>query len=123
MKKKGFQVLKIAEDMRQAVIELFKDMENDAQTLSKDSEKPLVVHHDTKQMSYVVKGQGYVAVNDNILKIIEGDLIIIDKKSTHSFICSEGDIELMHIHWPKANVDLDREVINDYYSAWDKYIK
>lgn len=117
----GFQILKISKKLQQGILELFKEFENDFQVLSKCSERPLVVHCNTRQLSYVTEGKGYVAINGVVSKIEKGDLVIIDKNSTHSFICDNEEIKLMHIHWPKNGVDFDRKVIYECYPLWDKY--
>lgn len=114
METKKYQIINIVEPMRSMVEEIFKTYNKCIQVLNNESDKPLVIHSNTKQMTYVLDGKGHVIVDYDIYEIGQGDLVLLEEKQSHSFICTEGEMQLLHLHFPENNVENDRIVLKDF---------
>lgn len=107
----GYQIISIMDEMREMFVKVFRIDQIPVQVLNATSEKPLVVHHKMKQITYVLHGSGNAFFNSDIQSIKEGDLVLIDMNTTHSFAAVD-ELHLVHWHWPNDWLDEDRIVIN-----------
>lgn len=83
------------------------------QVLDPNSDKPYVIHNKTYQITAILRGIGIAVVNDDIIELKENDILIMDKNTKHSFVCSDSELELFHIHLPKDEIDTDRFILRD----------
>ncbi len=111
MQDKKYQIHKIMPEMREMFCEIFNLQQIPIQILTDESERPLVIHHQTKQITYVLKGQGKIYLDADIHYISEGNLILIDQNTPHSFAGYDEELQLVHWHWPENQVDTDRNVL------------
>jgi mannose-6-phosphate isomerase-like protein (cupin superfamily) len=81
------------------------------QLLERDSPKPLVVHRQTSQITYVAGGRGFAFLEDRVFSIHPGDLLLFEANVPHSFAAWPHNLRLLHWHWPPASVDSDRELL------------
>lgn len=92
------------------------------QILDVYSEKPLVFHKEHKQLSFVVSGKGFVQINNKVFNIERGSLILLPENTKHSFLCIEGNLILLHVHFPKIFGDEDRFIFQEISEKWKKII-
>lgn len=104
-----FQIIKMKDKLHEVVRELIFSDSFLEQELSAHSEKPLVVHEKTNQVTFVKCGRGKVILNEEIINIEKGDLIFIKKNVPHSFL-TKRNIILLHKHQPVENGN-DRVVL------------
>lgn len=109
-----YEIIYLPPEMR----ELFsKFMENSNQVLSQvltpESEKPVVIHYRTRQMTYVMKGQGYTFLDNHIYPIREGDIVFIDQNTSHSFASNKTELYLFHWHLPNDTCVEDRTILQE----------
>ena len=86
------------------------------QTLKKDSERPLVVHNKTGQITVVLNGRGIVSDGEKRFDIVKTNIILINSKCPHSFFTDEK-LQLMHIHIPATTIKEDREILIEYFDT------
>lgn len=91
------------------------------QVITSDTAKPLVIHYQTNQATYVKNGNGYIALSGKIRSISQGDFILIEKGISHSFMVEESEMNLVHFHWPIEKLESDRNVITEHFEEWDKF--
>lgn len=111
-------IVHIEKQNQELLSSFFKNLDSFSQTIVPHSEKPLVRHNETNQMTYVSEGEGYVLIEDKKSYILKGDLIFISKGNTHSF-ATNSKLGLLHYHWPKELLGNDREVIENCFSGWN----
>lgn len=122
MGKKRYRVIRIEKGTQSMFLDFLSSLNlENIQVLTSESEKPLVIHYQTKQMTYVKRGNGYAVCDGELFEITEGDLLLLDKGVSHSFLASKGDIHLIHWHWPKENILTDRVILEEYYCEWKKF--
>ena len=80
-------------------------------TLDCTDAAPLVVHAKTAQISVVIKGHGFVAVDGVVTEIQEGSVSLINAGIQHKFWTDEGNIVLFHIHVPYETMNSDRKIV------------
>lgn len=103
----NFQILKINKNAIKNIEELFK-LNGEIMILTKNSDKPLVFHKQTNQMSFVISGNGIVYLNNEKFEVKNGDLIIIPIMTKHSFVAISNEFKLGYIHWPLDYIKEDR---------------
>lgn len=72
-----------------------------------------VHHHQFTELFFIVNGQGQLEVNDTIVPIKEGDLIIINPNCPHTEKSSNGPSPLQYIVFAINNLELDNALNND----------
>ena len=122
MSKNNYKLIKINEDARPIFTDFLKTLGEVPQILDKDSAKPLVIHYETKQLTYIEKGTGLVALEGDIFEVSDGDFVIFEKGVEHSFLTNDGELHLIHWHWPQENLYTDRCILEDFYEKWNDYI-
>ena len=98
------------------------DLGAERQFLDKDSEKPLVYHKEHKQLSFVVSGKGYGQAGNEVYNLERGNMMLLDENTYHSFLCTEGKLELLHLHFPIIQDDEDRFIKENICENWKKII-
>lgn len=101
---------------------ILNDLNAERQVLNIYSEKPLVFHKEHKQLSFVVNGKGFVQINNKVFNIERGSLILLPENTKHSFLSIEGNLILLHVHFPKISGDEDRFIIQEISEKWKKII-
>lgn len=101
---------------------ILNDMNAERQILDIHSEKPLVFHKKHKQLTFVIGGKGFAQVNDKVFSIESGSLILLPENTKHSFLCIEGSLILLHIHFPKITGDEDRFIVQEISEKWKNII-
>ena len=88
--------------------------------LTSQDNSPVVVHHRTNQLTYVLSGSGKVYINGVERTITEGAALFIAAGTMHRFV-ADPSIKLFHIHIPDEGRENDREIVcgDDY----DRYIE
>lgn len=86
------------------------------QVLTKSSDKPVVKHKKTNQITIVLKGSGLAVINNEKINFNENDILYIAKNNSHCFISKSDKIELFHIHLPYEFIETDREILKDNYN-------
>jgi len=91
----------------------FLDSSQNAQRLDRDSEKPIVKHMYTHQLTCVKDGEGWAFVGGNVMPINKGDIVFVSKGREHSFFTSDK-ITLFHMYWPMDHFDeKDRVIVQE----------
>lgn len=107
-----YQIITINKNLRKILKLLFKS--NGERLVLKYSDKnPLVYHKKTEQITYISKGEGIAILDNQKINIYEGQVIIIPKKTQHSFKSITSSLVTYHIHWPKDYLDTDRYIKKD----------
>lgn len=109
---------------KEAIIfeKMLTELGAERQILNKDSEKPLVYHKEHKQLSFIISGKGYAQAGNEVYDIEKGSLILLDENTYHSFFCPNGEMELLHLHFPKIEGDEDRYIKENICENWKKII-
>ena len=83
--------------------------------LTSSDNSPLVVHHNTNQLTYVLKGSGKAFISGKERYINEGAVLFIPAGITHRFVADQK-MTLFHIHIPDSGRENDREIVegDDY---------
>lgn len=85
--------------------------------LTHSDNSPTVVHKKTNQLTYVIRGSGYIWLDGVQLEISKGMPIFIPANTCHRFAANEEELTLFHIHIPDEGREIDREIIEgaDYH--------
>ncbi|MGY0237009.1 cupin domain-containing protein [Longispora urticae] len=110
-----FQRLKINDAMGTVLPGMFSDLGEPVQVLTPDSPRPLVVHRVMSQATYVRSGSGLVSLAGETFTLEPGDLLMLAPGCEHAFLAPDGDLELLHWHWPQALLHSDREIVAPYF--------
>jgi quercetin dioxygenase-like cupin family protein len=102
---------------------ILKNLNAEEQTLDINSEKPLVYHKCHDQLSFVIDGNGFAQINEEVKEISRGSLILIKSNDRHSFMCKSGALTLLHVHTPKIIGEEDRYIEEDFSSKWKSILK
>ena len=106
------QIIKINKDMQDRFTQFCVSIGLEDQILDSNSDKPLVVHRRTCQATYVSEGNGQYVANGKLYEVQPGDFIIMRENTEHSFRTFQR-MKLYHAHWPKENIEIDREILED----------
>lgn len=85
-------------------------------TLTRNDNKPIVVHNSTYQCTFVIEGSGIITANNKEYILKKNDIILLPPKTTHSFAAHTENLILFHIHIPDEGRDNDRTIVcgDDY---------
>ena len=83
--------------------------------LTNRDNSPVVVHHHTNQLTYVLSGSGKAYLNGAEQSISEGNALFVPAGTTHRFVADER-MKLFHIHLPDDGRETDRQIVegDDY---------
>lgn len=112
--KKKYEVLKIMESLQDTFVNLLEKSDTESQILYPGSDKPLVRHQYTQQITYVKDGRGLTCLNGECIGINKGDLITMEAQTSHSFLAQSEELHLIHWHWPKDKLEEDREILESF---------
>jgi hypothetical protein len=108
-----FKIVRCDTDMATNVGQMLHELGEPPQVLTKDSPRPLVVHHVMGQMTLVTGGAGFALLAGRTVALTAGDLFILTPGCEHSFVAGDDDLHLRHWHWPQALLEHDRTVLED----------
>ena len=57
-------------------------------------------HKKTKEYYFIVRGEGEIELNDDVIKVKEGDLVVIEPETLHG---ARGKMEVLVIGLPALN--------------------
>jgi len=99
---------------------LFRDMmfsiKSMQQTLTQESDCPLIKHEKTSQITYVESGSGICKRGKDEVKLSAGTIVFIAAGTPHSFKALDSKLLLIHYHWNNEAVVQDRIIIKPSYS-------
>ena len=89
-------------------------------TLTPADNSPSVVHDRTNQLTYVISGKGVAYLDGLATDLNQNAAVFISEGTVHSFVATEGELTLFHIHIPDVGRDEDRRIVcgDDY----DRYV-
>lgn len=102
--------------------EMLRNCNAEEQVLDINSNKPLVFHKEHKQLSFIIKGNGYAQVGEEIYPVYRGCLILFPENTNHSFLCVEGDMTVLHLHAPKIVGDEDWYMLQETSEKWRPFL-
>jgi quercetin dioxygenase-like cupin family protein len=109
----------LVEESKSEVVEVPQAEE---QTLDAKSMKPLVYHKEHKQLSFIIDGNGYVQVGDDVYSVERGSLVLFEENTMHSFLCIKGTMTLLHLHTPKIYGDEDWYMVQEISEKWRTFL-
>ncbi|MGW0523243.1 cupin domain-containing protein [Crossiella sp. NPDC003009] len=110
-----YQVVSIEEPMWPSLREMFDELGEPPQVLTRDSPHPLVVHEVMGQLTFVQEGSGFISLDGDERAVKAGDLLILSARCEHAFLSAvDGELVLRHWHWPAALLETDRKIL-----TWD----
>lgn len=108
---KKYEILHIMESLQTTFVNLLEKSDTESQILYPESDKPLVQHQFTQQITYVKEGQGVTCLDGECIPINKGDLLTMEAKTPHSFWAKSEELHLIHWHWPNDKIEEDREIL------------
>ncbi len=81
--------------------------------LTSQSGRPEIIHKEHKQLSLCVSGGGIAVLNDNLIEMREGTLVIFNQHVKHAFSASEECFDLYHWHFSEKSEMLDRSIVGE----------
>jgi mannose-6-phosphate isomerase-like protein (cupin superfamily) len=108
-----YDLLHIRDVMETPFSAMFHELGEPPQILVPQSPRPRVVHRVMSQLTYVRRGAGLAVLAGDQIPIKAGDLMILAAGCEHAFASFEGELELLHWHWPQALLHEDRYIVAD----------
>lgn len=108
-----FQVVRCKPQIALDLAAMLDELGEPPQTLSSNSPRPLVVHRTMGQLTLVVGGRGQALLDNQVVALGSGDLLMMAPGCKHSFAAVDGDLRLRHWHWPQALRNKDRVIVSD----------
>lgn len=83
--------------------------------LTSRDNSPVVVHHRTNQLTYVLSGSGKAYLNGVEQPVCQGSALFVPAGTTHRFV-ADHSMRLFHIHIPDDGRENDRQIVegDDY---------
>jgi quercetin dioxygenase-like cupin family protein len=107
----AYKIYQLSEDCLKTIIGVLLETQYERTILTRESEKPIVMHKEHKQLTVVAQGIGIVVLNGESNILTRSNMVIFEENTEHAFIAQSEKFDLYHCHFTNKYHLADRYIL------------